>query len=48
MPYSIKKKGSKYELIKTTTGQVLGTSPYKSHMVKMISAIEINKKKKKK
>ena len=48
MPYSIIKKGSKYELRLTKNNQLIGTHDTKTKALKQIQAIEISKLKKKK
>lgn len=47
MPYSIKKKGSQFDLILKRTGKVLGTHSSKAAARKQIAAIEASKARRK-
>ena len=48
MPYSVRHAGSKWQVVKDKTGEVIGTHKTKGEAIKQIYAIEMNEHKKSK
>lgn len=46
MPYAVRKKGTKYQVVKKDDGKVLGTHPSKTSAQRQIRAIYANEGKK--